>query len=58
MVRARIELKAGDAAGAVQLLDAQEIREHTAVADYAQLLRGQAFNQLKRLAKPEPPTRN
>ncbi|MEJ7617478.1 MAG: tetratricopeptide repeat protein [Pyrinomonadaceae bacterium] len=50
-VRARIKLAAGDAAGAAQLLDAREIAERTAIGDYAQLLRGRAFEQAKRMVE-------
>lgn len=45
MLRARIKLKAGDAAGAAALLDTKLIAEQTSVADYALSLRGSALEQ-------------
>ena len=45
MLRARIKLKAGDAAGAASLLDTKLIAEQTSLADYALLLRGGALEQ-------------
>ena len=45
MLRARIKLKAGDAAGAASLLDTKLIAEQTSVADYALSLRGSALEQ-------------
>ncbi|HSE18432.1 MAG TPA: transglycosylase SLT domain-containing protein [Pyrinomonadaceae bacterium] len=46
MLRARIKLKAGDAAGAASLLDTRLIAEQTSIADYALLLRGSALEQV------------
>ena len=45
MLRARIKLKAGDAAGAAALLDTKLIAEQTSVADYALSMRGSALEQ-------------
>ena len=45
MLRARIKLKAGDAAGAASLLDTKLIAEQTSLADYALSLRGSALEQ-------------
>jgi soluble lytic murein transglycosylase len=45
MLRARIKLKAGDAAGAASLLDTKLIAEQTSLADYALWLRGSALEQ-------------
>jgi tetratricopeptide (TPR) repeat protein len=45
MLRARIKLNAGDAAGAASLLDTKLIAEQTSVADYALWLRGSALEQ-------------
>src|SRR6185503_16363828 len=45
MLRARIKLKAGDAAGAASLLDTKLIAQQTSVADYALSLRGSALEQ-------------
>jgi soluble lytic murein transglycosylase len=45
MLRARIKLKAGDAAGAASLLDTRLIAEQTSLADYALSLRGSALEQ-------------
>ncbi len=45
MLRARIKLKAGDAAGAASLLDTKLIAEQTSLADYALFLRGSALEQ-------------
>ena len=39
MVRARIKLKANDAAGAAALLESSLVRDRTALGDYALLLR-------------------
>jgi soluble lytic murein transglycosylase len=48
MVRARIRLKANDAAGAIALLDSSVIRDRTALGDYALLLRARALDQTGR----------
>ncbi|HEX8492418.1 MAG TPA: transglycosylase SLT domain-containing protein [Pyrinomonadaceae bacterium] len=48
IVRARIKLKANDAAGAASLLDASVIRDRTALGDYALLLRARALEQAGR----------
>jgi peptidoglycan lytic transglycosylase len=45
ILRARIKLKAGDAAGAASLLDTKLIAEQTSLADYALSLRGSALEQ-------------
>jgi soluble lytic murein transglycosylase len=45
MVRARIKLKANDAAGAATLLDSSVVRNRTALGDYALLLRARALEQ-------------
>lgn len=45
MLRARIKLKAGDAAGAASLLDTKLIAQQTSVGDYALSLRGSALEQ-------------
>src|SRR5829696_3608100 len=45
ILRARIKLKAGDAAGAASLLDTRLIAEQTSLADYALSLRGSALEQ-------------
>src|SRR4030095_16696192 len=45
MLRARIKLKAGDAAGAATLLDTRLIGEQTALADYALWMRAGALDQ-------------
>jgi soluble lytic murein transglycosylase len=45
MLRARIKLKAGDAAGAASLLDTKLIAEQTSLADYALSLRASALEQ-------------
>jgi soluble lytic murein transglycosylase len=45
MLRARIKLKSGDAAGAASLLDTRLIAEQTSLADYALSLRGSALEQ-------------
>ena len=45
MLRARIKLKAGDAAGAAALLNTKLIAEQTSLADYALSLRGSALEQ-------------
>ncbi len=51
MLRARIKLKAGDAAGAASLLDTKLIAEQTSLADYALLLRGGALEQAGKTAE-------
>ena len=48
IVRARIKLKANDAAGAATLLDSSLIRDRTALGDYALLLRARALEQTGR----------
>jgi soluble lytic murein transglycosylase len=48
MVRARIKLKANDAAGAAALLDSSVVRDRTALGDYALLLRARALEQAGR----------
>jgi soluble lytic murein transglycosylase len=45
ILRARIKLKAGDAAGAASLLDTKLIAEQTSLADYALWLHGGALEQ-------------
>jgi len=45
MLRARIKLKAGDAAGAATLLDTRLIGEQTSLADYALWMRAGALEQ-------------
>ena len=45
ILRARIKLKAGDAAGAASLLDTKLIAEQTSLDDYALSLRGSALEQ-------------
>jgi soluble lytic murein transglycosylase len=45
MVRARIKLKANDAAGAAALLESSLVRDRTALGDYALLLRARALEQ-------------
>jgi len=45
MLRARIKLKAGDAAGAATLLDSRLIGEQTSLADYALWMRAGALEQ-------------
>ncbi|MGB7923767.1 MAG: transglycosylase SLT domain-containing protein [Pyrinomonadaceae bacterium] len=48
LVRARIKLQANDFGGAAAMLDASAIREHTALGDYALLMRARAFEQTGR----------
>ena len=48
ILRARVKLAAGDAAGAASLLDDKAFRQHTAIADYALLLRGEALAKANR----------
>lgn len=48
MVRARIKMKAGDFAGAVEMLDSKVVRERTSLPDYALLLRARALEQAGR----------
>lgn len=43
LLRARVKLAANDAAGAAALLGDDSFRQHTAIADYALLLRGEAL---------------
>jgi soluble lytic murein transglycosylase len=45
VVRARVKLKANDAAGAASLLDSSVVRDRTAIGDYALLLRARALEQ-------------
>ncbi len=51
ILRARIKLKAGDAAGAASLLDTKLIAEQTSLADYALSLRGSALEQAGKTAE-------
>ncbi|HEX8773576.1 MAG TPA: transglycosylase SLT domain-containing protein [Pyrinomonadaceae bacterium] len=51
MVRARIRLKANDHAGAASLLEASVIHKHTALGDYALLMRARALEQSNRRAE-------
>ncbi len=51
ILRARIKLKAGDAAGAAALLDTKLIAEQTSLADYALSLRGAALEQAGKTAE-------
>jgi soluble lytic murein transglycosylase len=48
IVRARVKLKANDAAGAASLLDSSVVRDRTAIGDYALLLRARALEQAGR----------
>ncbi|HEV7377689.1 MAG TPA: transglycosylase SLT domain-containing protein [Pyrinomonadaceae bacterium] len=48
ILRARIKIKMGDFAGGIALLDSSVIRDRTALADYALLLRARALEQLSR----------
>lgn len=48
MLRARIKLKAGDAAGAATLLDTRLIGEQTSLSDYGLWMRGSALEQAGR----------
>jgi tetratricopeptide (TPR) repeat protein len=48
MLRARIKSKANDFAGAATLLDSSVIRKHTALGDYALLMRARALEQAGR----------
>jgi len=49
ILRARVKLAAGDAAGAASLLDDKAFRQHTAIADYSLLLRGEALAKANRV---------
>ena len=52
ILRARVKLAAGDANGAASLLDDNKaFRQHTAIGDYALLLRGEAFAKASRPAE-------
>ena len=51
ILRARIKLKAGDAAGAASLLDTKLIAEQSSLADYALSLRGSALEQAGKTAE-------
>lgn len=51
LLRARIKLNAGDAAGAAALLDSSVIGKHTALGDYALLMRARALEQSTRPAE-------
>lgn len=51
VLRARVKLNAGDAAGAAQLLDAREIGDQTKIGDYALLLRARALEKQGRRAE-------
>ena len=52
LLRARVKLGAGDANGAAALLDDNRaFRQHTAIGDYALLLRGEAFAKAARPAE-------
>jgi len=51
MVRARIRIRANDYAGAAALLDANAIRDHTSLGDYALFMRGNALEQTGRLGE-------
>jgi soluble lytic murein transglycosylase len=51
ILRARIKIKQGDFAGGVALLDSNVIRDRTALADYALLVRAEALEQLGRRAE-------
>ena len=48
LLRARIRIKQGDFAGGITLLDSSLIRDHTALGDYALLMRARALEQLSR----------
>jgi soluble lytic murein transglycosylase len=48
ILRARIKLNANDAAGAAALLDSTVISKHTALGDYALIMRGRALEQANR----------
>lgn len=48
IIRARIKMKANDAAGAAALLDSSVIRSQTALGDYALFLRAKALEQAGR----------
>ncbi len=50
ILRARIKLNAGDANGAAALLDTNVIGKHTALGDYALLMRARALEQSTRTA--------
>ena len=49
MVRARIKIRANDFAAAAALLDADAIRDHTSIGDYALFMRANAFEKAGRL---------
>ena len=51
MLRARIKLKAGDAAGAANLLDTRLIGDQTSLADYALWMRAGALEQAGKTAE-------
>ncbi len=51
LLRAQIKLKANDASAAAALLDSNVIANHTALGDYAFLLRARALEQSKRLTE-------
>ena len=51
IVRARIRLNAKDFAGGASLLDASVIRDHSALGDYALLMRGDALEQAGKVAE-------
>ncbi len=48
LLHARVRSAAGDHAGAAALLDSRDIAQHTAVADYATLLRAEALEKAGR----------
>ena len=48
LARARLKLAANDFNGAAALLDSKAFRQHTAIADYALLLRGEALAKANR----------
>ena len=50
ILRARVKLAANDAAGAASLLDDKSLRQHTAIGDYALLVRGEALAKANRAA--------
>ena len=51
LLRARIKLKAGDNAGAANLLDSKLFAQHTAIADYALSMRAGALEQAGKTAE-------
>ena len=51
LVRARIRINAKDFAGAAALLDANVIRDHSSLGDYALFMRGSALEQAGKLAE-------